>query len=110
MPLYEYNCPDHGSFDEFRPSSHSNAPIACPSCGESAARVLTVPRTRVLDKGTRIGMERNEKSRHEPHVCKSSCGCGSSKARSKPKGARGEPAKPKLQSYTGARPWVIEHA
>ncbi|MEM9882021.1 MAG: zinc ribbon domain-containing protein [Planctomycetota bacterium] len=107
MPLYEYACPSHGSFDEFRPSSHSSAPIACPECGGAARRVFTVPRVRLMDKSRRIGMERNEKSRHEPHVCKSGCGCSSGGAREAEKQANG---KPKPQVYRGPRPWVVEHA
>ncbi|MBB6431355.1 zinc ribbon domain-containing protein [Algisphaera agarilytica] len=107
MPLYEYCCPTHGSFDEFRPSSHSSAPIACPICGEQATRVLTVPRMRQMDKGRLIGMERNEKSRHEPHVCKTGCGCSSGKARKQDKLPNGQP---KPQVYKGPRPWVVEHA
>lgn len=107
MPLYEYECEEHGAFDAFRPIAEVNAPIDCPSCGRLAARVFTVPRTRTLAAHTRIGMERNEKSRHEPHVC----GAGCSHGHAKPKAAAsGAGASPKLEAYTGPRPWVVEHA
>lgn len=112
MPLYEYACPEHGNFDEFRPSSQCNDAIHCPVCDGNAARVLTVPRTRVLSHAVRTGMERNEKSRHDPHVCKSGCGCSS--GRRKSSGASTKKSQEKkssnLTSYTGPRPWVIEHA
>jgi hypothetical protein len=58
-----------------------------------------------------LAAERNEKSRHAPHVCKKSCGCGK-----KGKPIRGKDAKPpkpgerSLQAYNGPRSWVIEHA
>ncbi|MEM1109959.1 MAG: FmdB family zinc ribbon protein [Planctomycetota bacterium] len=107
MPLYEYACATHGSFDEFRPSDQSSAPIDCPECGAQATRVFTVPRTRQIDKGRLIGMERNEKSRHEPHVCNTGCGCSSGKSRKQEKQADG---KPQRQVYRGPRPWVVEHA
>ena len=66
MPLYEYCCETCGVFDAFKPFSESEAPAACPACGDESPRVLSVPRTRVLKRGTRIAMERNEKSKHEP--------------------------------------------
>lgn len=106
MPLYEYTCRKHGAFDAFRPSQEANAPIACPRCGAVGARVFTVPRMRTMDTHTRIGMERNEKSRHEPHVCGSGCRHGHKRS-AKPAGGA---VTPKLQSYTGPRPWVVEHA
>jgi len=101
MPLYEFDCEDHGLFDEMRSFDLSSAPAKCPVCGKECQRVLSVPRTRVLDRSTRIGMERNEKSRHEPrkHVCHAGCN-------------HGKPQKPKskgYQPYTGSRPWVVEH-
>ena len=102
MPLYEYRCRKHGAFDVFRPVSQASERMGCPSCGEDAARVFSVPHTRALAAGTRVGMERNEKSRHEPHVCGSGCGHGHAR---KPRAAPG-----KLHNYTGPRPWVVEHA
>jgi putative FmdB family regulatory protein len=99
MPLYQYECESHGRFDELRSYDAADDPIECPSCGLAASRVLTRPRLRVM-AGTKVAaMDRNEKSRHEPHVCSSGC---SHRAKSKE-------TKPRLQSYTGSRPWVIEH-
>lgn len=111
MPLYEYSCSVHGSFDEFRPSSQCKEAIECPECGGPSARVLTVPHTRVLSHATRTGMERNEKSRHEPHVCRSGCGCSSGRQKAKATSdSKSEKKGSNLTSYTGPRPWVIEHA
>jgi len=106
MPLYEYQCESHGVFDEFAPGSASNEPAACPVCEQASARILSIPRFKQMSGGVMKAHERNEKSRHEPHVCSSGC----SHNHKKPTTKDGEPAKPKLQPYTGPRPWVIEHA
>ena len=104
MPLYEYCCKHHGPFDEFESADNASKPAPCPECGEVSPRMVSLPRTRVIDKATRIGMERNEKSRHEPrkHVCGSGCNHDHSHA------PKADPRK--MHNYTGARPWVIELA
>lgn len=104
MPLYEYDCPHHGAFDDMRPFARSSEPASCPTCGTESPRVITVPRFAGMDRGTRIAHERNERSAHEPHVCHSGCGHHHSR---KPAPAE---TNPKLKAYTGPRPWVIEHA
>ncbi len=106
MPLYEYECTDHGVFDEIRPFAKSSDPAPCPTCGAESARVISVPRFRSLDGNTRTAMERNEKSAHQPHVCTSGCSHGHS--HKAPKTSQSQPAK--LTNYTGPRPWVVEHA
>lgn len=105
MPLYEYECPHHGGFDETRPFAQSSEPAPCPTCGAESARVISVPRFAGMDRGTRIAHERNERSAHAPHVCHS--GCGHTHQARKPAVPA---AKPELKAYTGPRPWVIEHA
>ena len=102
MPLYEYQCTDHGTFDAFRPFAESDELEACPDCGASSPRQFTVPRTRSMAPSTMTAMSRNEQSAYSPRVCGSGCG----HAHAKPS----EPKKPRLQAYTGSRPWVIEHA
>lgn len=104
MPLYEHACPDHGTFTDLRPFSRSSEAADCPTCGQSCAREISIPHFRTLEKGTRIAMERNEKSAHAPHVCHSGC----SHTHKAPKQSAAQPAK--LQAYTGPRPWVVEHA
>jgi putative FmdB family regulatory protein len=104
MPLYEYSCETHGVFDAFRPSSASSEPADCPDCGQSAQRILSIPMTTLLGPVVRNAMERNEKSRHEPHVCKPGC---SHHHRSTAPIDTSRPAK--RHSYNGPRPWVIEH-
>ena len=106
MPLYEYECQQHGTFDELRPYAESDAPIDCPVCERPATRVVSMPRFRQMDAGTVKAMDINEKSRHEPHVCTSGCSHHRRPAANK----NGEPQKPQRQAYTGPRPWVVEHA
>ena len=40
MPKYEYDCPNCGSFSDFRPMAEYELPITCPSCGVDSPRAL----------------------------------------------------------------------
>lgn len=105
MPIYDYRCAEHGTFELSRPMSESGGLGACPECGASSNRIITAPRLRTLGALTRSSMDRNEKSRHSPHVCGSSC----SHQTAKPRQSDQTSEKPKLVSYRGPRPWVVEH-
>lgn len=104
MPIYDYECVKHGTFEMARPMSQSGNAGVCPECGGSSNRVITAPRLRTLGALTRMSMDRNEKSRHSPHVCGTGCShrAPSATQREKTSGK-------KMISYTGPRPWVIEH-
>lgn len=105
MPFYDYECTKHGAFELVRPMSQSADPATCPECGGASNRVITAPRLRTLGALTRSSMERNERSRHSPHVCGPGCG-----HRSGPPSRQNQASdKPKMISYTGPRPWVVEH-
>lgn len=104
MPLYEHACPTHGSFTDVRGFDESGHQAACPSCGLACDRVVSLPRQRAMSQLLLKAMERNEKSRHEPHVCSSSC------QHHHPQQPPAAEAKPMPQMYLGPRPWVIEHA
>jgi putative FmdB family regulatory protein len=104
MPIYDYACERHGSFELSRPMSQSSESAACPECGHASARTVTAPRLRTLGSLVRSSMDRNEKSRHAPHVCGSTC---HHRAGGKKPVAT---EKPKLTSYRGPRPWVVEHS
>lgn len=43
MPLYTYECAEHGEFSAWGKMSESNAPQPCPSCAEPASRALAKP-------------------------------------------------------------------
>jgi len=109
MPLYEFDCKSCGAFDVFRAVADVSKPVLCPDCLKTASRVWTAPSVRAMAPLNRMAAERNEKASHQPHVCKSGCGCG---GRRKPKSTRPtiETASGRTRhAYTGSRPWVIEH-
>src|SRR5882724_1881616 len=106
MPTYEYTCDAHGSFDLYHPMRESQKPGHCPVCGVASVRAVTAPNVRVLASSIRTGMERNEKSRHAPHVCDSGCG-HHHPAKKGSAGITDRKGKPKLEAYCGPRPWVV---
>src|SRR3954469_10705527 len=99
MPVYEFECRGHGPFELMRPMSQAGEAGACPVCAEPGTRVITAPILFTMIPLRRAAAFRNERSRHEPRVCKSGCGhrhdTGGATAR--------------LQAYSGPRPWVVEH-
>jgi len=111
MPMYEYECDDHGAFEVLKSLSEYAEPTQCPDCGLEATRLLSAPRLSGLARPDMIAHARNERSRHEPRHAKTvhdrahphHAHAEAANAR------RGGPAQPVLKSYTGARPWVIEH-
>jgi len=70
MPLYEYNCAECGPFTELRRLSECDMPAECPTCADTAARMISVPRLAIMAKNNRTAWERNEKSAHEPRLAK----------------------------------------
>lgn len=103
MPLYEYSCSKHGVFEQFRKASQYLHDGTCPVCQADSPRVLSLPRVRSMSPVQMNAGERNEKSRHEPHVCRAGC-CHQHKPKSAQKTRGG------LHAYSGPRPWVVEHA
>ncbi|MEM9419037.1 MAG: zinc ribbon domain-containing protein [Planctomycetota bacterium] len=96
MPLYEYSCKAHGVFEALMPLSESSSTAQCPFCGQDAPRVMSIPFTRVLDSGTRKGMEVNERSKNEPYRL-------SDYAEAPPTPIKSE----KIKQSSGARPWMM---
>jgi putative FmdB family regulatory protein len=104
MPVYEYECGDHGVFEHLRSLAESALPGICPSCEEEAPRVLSVPHLTGVPRATMVAHDRNEQSRHEPRHAHN---CGKPRKPDRAASVPGE--RPALKRYTGARPWVIEH-
>lgn len=94
MPIYEYECSEHGLFDESRPMQRSREGAECPACGRAAPRVLSPTRTTAMPRAASIARSRNEQSRHEPRVVQQRA-----KVREQPR----------LRASHGHRPWVLEH-
>jgi putative FmdB family regulatory protein len=100
MPIYEYECGQHGLFEELRPLSRCSEGADCPECAVLSPRVLSATRTNLVPRSLSVALARNEKSQHAPDVC--------AHGHSHPKPTR--PARPgQAQVYRGKRPWVMEH-
>ncbi len=42
MPLYEYECPDHGHFERYLPFSEYDKPQTC-ECGKPSKKLISLP-------------------------------------------------------------------
>jgi putative FmdB family regulatory protein len=102
MPLYEYTCKKHGLFEQLGSIAQRAASEPCPTCHRAAPRVLSVPQRPLLSAGTRIALDRNERSSFEPKIVKR-------EAAAEPKRQRDVPPAPKRQAHTHGRPWMIGH-
>src|SRR3990167_5966944 len=49
MPLYEFSCSFHASFEISKPMSQSGAATSCPTCGEVALKVITMPNIKIVN-------------------------------------------------------------
>jgi putative FmdB family regulatory protein len=101
MPIYEYECPQHGLFEELRSMQRSAEGAECPECQGAAPRVLSATRTNLVPRAVSVAHARNEKSQHAPE-------------HSHRGHSHHHPPQPKrkpgqLQVYQGKRPWVMEH-
>ena len=114
MPIYEFQCTQHGLFEEIRPMRRSAEPATCPDCGESARRVLSVPRLAQLPRAVSSAHARNEKSQHSPEHRQ-----GSKKLQDSANGhgnpnrhdglAHRQGERQRLHTHPSSRPWVLEH-
>jgi len=96
MPIYEYECTEHGLFEAERPMMRSAEANECPACHGAARRVLSTTRTTLVPRASALARDRNEKSQHAPEL------------RRVEAPAAPRPSRPALQASHG-RPWVLEH-
>jgi putative FmdB family regulatory protein len=110
MPLYEYECAAHGTFEAMRPLAEYQLPHACPECGEQSARVVTTVNLGLVPTTTRKAHQRNEKSAHAPgstrerHGKGCSCCSGDQRKRSNAVTTAGG-----AKTFPSKRPWMISH-
>ena len=104
MPLYEFNCAECGPFTELLRVSECDMPAACPMCGITASRVISVPRLAIMADNNRTAWERNEKSAHEPRLANASHRHDHAHDH---KGKHHHPHKHK-HAHNG-RPWMLGH-
>jgi putative FmdB family regulatory protein len=89
MPLYEFRCTNCGIFDEWRNSIDRHPPATCPTCQESARRIISIPNIQ-LNGSLRLNKIENP----EPQLVQ--------KQEIDPT----QRAKPRSH---GGRPWMINH-
>ena len=99
MPLYEYRCNPCGEFEAWRSMAEYNAPLNCPKCDLIATKIFSAPNIN-LNSGSfsaiaplAVGNARSQSS--EPRLVKRE---------------QKEPAKPRYQTSTSNRPWMVSHA
>ncbi len=97
MPTYEYECREHGVFEQLRPMQESRAATPCPTCASLAPRILSAPVLSQLSRHTRVALDRNERSRHEPTLVQRAA-----------EPSRDAPRAPTFRAG-GGRPWALEH-
>jgi putative FmdB family regulatory protein len=95
MPIYEYECDEHGLFEARRPIAEFDAPGRCPTCALPSRRVLSAPRLRLVDRSDRVARDRNERSQHEPALVTREAG------RAKGDGS--------TFHSSGSLPWAVTH-
>jgi putative FmdB family regulatory protein len=71
MATYEYRCDVDGPVDITLPIGTAPAAVACPSCGDTAARVFTAPLLGLADRRRTAVIDHAESSRFEPPVVSS---------------------------------------
>ena len=110
MPLYEYECPRHGAFEQMRPLAESSMKQKCPTCGVAAARaILSAVHLSAMAPTLRAAHATNERSAHEPKSSKAhrhGPGCGCSSGGRKAGTARGSDGS---KMFPTRRPWMISH-
>ena len=95
MPIYEYECGEHGLFEAERPMQRSKDAHECPTCRGPARRVLSTTRTALVPRASALARDRNERSQHAPELRRA-------------EKAAALPQRPALQSTHG-RPWMLGH-
>ncbi|BAZ43367.1 hypothetical protein NIES4102_03670 [Chondrocystis sp. NIES-4102] len=92
MPLYEYRCtPCETEFEAWRSLAEYNAPINCPQCDQVATKIFSAPNINLNSGSLSAIASKNS----EPKLVKREAQ---------------QPAKPRYQSSTSNRPWMVSHA
>jgi putative FmdB family regulatory protein len=102
MPVYEYECTDHGVFEAMNPLARYSEPAPCPRCDVPSTRVISTPHL-VSGSSDFKARDRNERSRHEPRLVKREHAHGVNENTRDPAG------RPALRASHGSRPWALEH-
>jgi len=71
MATYSYRCEVDGPHDVRRPIGTAPTTVPCPTCGATAARMITAPMLGLADRARMGVIDRAEASRTEPAVVSS---------------------------------------
>ncbi len=69
MPIYDFVCEGCGPFEQWRSFAEAGELMMCPSCGEEARRIYSMPAAKRIPALSNA-MHRAEKSAHEPEVAR----------------------------------------
>jgi putative FmdB family regulatory protein len=98
MPIYEYECVDHGVFEDQRSIARSDEDGSCPVCENQSPRIVSAPNLGRMERSQVKAMDRNEKSRHEPRVVQAVQAAPQREGQAAP-----------LRAASGGYPWAIGH-
>lgn len=71
MPIYEFKCSDGHLSERQLPMSSEQREIDCPTCGDTAKRMISAPSVRRTDAKMAAAVEATQKSAYEPAVVNS---------------------------------------
>ncbi|MCT4333991.1 hypothetical protein MU516_14080 [Paracoccus sp. YLB-12] len=92
MPVYDFQCPDHGVFTGLVSYANSLSGLECPCCGAASPVLPALPQISTLSSALRRAENRAEATSCEPKVVKRShlpsCGCNLCKKATPPTSRR----------------------
>lgn len=111
MPVYEYECEQHGVFEALQSMAAFQEPCSCPECGGESPRVLfTAPALGSRNRANIKAHGINERAADSPKRSGThgpGCGCCSG---GKKKSSRKTLHRPDgSKSFPSSRPWMISH-
>jgi putative FmdB family regulatory protein len=68
MPLYEFECREHGVFELERRMAEASDAASCGVCGHDAARIVSLPNLAQVPRWKAKAREVNERSQHAPRL------------------------------------------
>jgi len=107
MPVYEYNCEEHGPFEAMRPMSECTSPCACPVCGAASQRVmLSAPNVSGLSTERRLAHVTNERASDSPKRLSTH---GPGQRRAKMPSRKTVTGHDGSKCFPSSRPWMLSH-
>jgi len=76
MPMYDFECSEHGSWELFFPMGHAPSSVPCDSCGSSARRVFSSPMVSSVDQRRMGIIDSTKATADRPEVVSSIPGDG----------------------------------